>query len=155
MTNQERIRNLKTLGYTDREAEFLCLAALHSGYFVRRQFLGFAGRERGKLDAKLAEKTVGAGHARPLVFRHNRTVYSLCSKPFYEAIGETDNRNRRTHEVFTIRNRLIGLDFVLNNKDRRFLATEKEKVAFFRDKLGIELDLLPTRRYRARKSDTS
>jgi hypothetical protein len=152
MTNQERICNLKALGYTDREAEFLCLAALHSGYFVRRQFLGFAGRERGKLDAKLAEKAVTAGHAKALVFRHNRTVYNLCSKPFYEAIGESDNRNRRTHEVFTIRNRLIALDFVLKYKDRRFLATENEKVAFFRDVLGIEPDHLPAKRYRAKSS---
>jgi hypothetical protein len=56
MTNQERICNLKMLGYTDREAEFLCLAALHSGYFVRRQFLGFAGRERGKLDGRVGER---------------------------------------------------------------------------------------------------
>lgn len=152
MTNPERISNLKTLGYTEREAEFLCLAALHSGYFVRRQFVGFAARGRGDLDTKLAVKAVGAGHAKPLVFRHNRTVYNLCSKPFYEAIGESDNRNRRTHEVFTIRNRLIGLDFVLKYRDRSFLATESEKVAFFRDVLRIEPDHLPTKRYRAKNS---
>jgi hypothetical protein len=117
--------------------------------------VGFAGKERGYLDTKLADRTVGAGHAKPLVFRHKRTVYSLCSKPFFEAIGETDNRNRRTHEVFTIRNRLIGLDFVQKYKDRHFLATESEKVAFFRDVLRIEPDHLPAKRYRAKNSRTS
>ncbi|MCU1262131.1 MAG: hypothetical protein JWO80_5016 [Bryobacterales bacterium] len=152
MTKEQRISNLKSLGYTDREADFLCFAALHSGYFVRRQFLGFTERERGKLDAKLAEKTVKAGHAKALVFRHNRTVYNLCSKPFYEAIGEIDNRNRRTHEIFTIKNRLIGLDFVLKYRDHQFFATESEKIAFFRDALEIGTDHFPTKRYRAKKS---
>ena len=152
MTHLERIANLKTLGYTDREAEFLCLAALHSGYFVRRQFLGFTQRERGKLDARLADKAVGSGHAKALEFRHNRTVYSFCSKPFFEAIGEVDNRNRRRHEVFTIKNRLIGLDFVLKHRDRRFFATEREKVSYFRETAGIELDQLPAKHYRAQNS---
>jgi hypothetical protein len=152
VTNEERISNLKKLGYTEREADFLCFAALHSGYFVRRQFLGFTERDRGKLDAKLADKTVRAGHAKALVFRHKRTVYNLCSKPFYEALGEIDNRNRRTHEIFTIKNRLIGLDFVLKYKDHQFLATENEKIVFFRDALKIEIDHFPTKRYRAKKS---
>ncbi len=35
---------LETLGYTDREAAFLYLAAAHSDYFLRRQFDYFTNR---------------------------------------------------------------------------------------------------------------
>ena len=48
MTNAPvHIESLKRLGYTEREAEFLHLVAVHSGFFFQRQFsqyLGIAGR---------------------------------------------------------------------------------------------------------------
>ncbi len=146
MTNQERISNLKTLGYTDREAEFLCLAALHSGYFVRRQFLAFVGKAFGWADVALAEKVVKYGHAKAQVLRHNRTLYNLCSKPFFEALGEPDNRNRRAHEVLTIKSRLMALDFVIQHPNVSFLGTEREKVEYFS---GAQIDPqdLPRKRY--------
>ena len=50
MTKPERISNLKGLGYTEREPPFLCLAALASGYFLRRQFTSFIARESGWAD---------------------------------------------------------------------------------------------------------
>ena len=43
---QPRARALQALGYTEREAQFVELAALHSGYFVRRQFNAFVGNGR-------------------------------------------------------------------------------------------------------------
>jgi hypothetical protein len=150
MTHEERIGNLKAFGYTDRESEFLCRAALISGYFVRRQFLTFANRTWGKLDASLADKAVQNGHAKPITFRHKREVFSFCSKTFFEALGDADNRNRRAHEVFTIKSRLITLDFVLAHPDWEFLATEREKTSFFCDKFGISVEHLPSKRYRAK-----
>ena len=42
-TGDERIARLEELGYTEREAAFLVLAALHSGYFLRRQYQEFLG----------------------------------------------------------------------------------------------------------------
>ena len=149
MTNQERITNVRALGYTEREAEFLCLAALHSGYFVRRQYLAFAGQTWGKTDATLAEKLLGNGHAKALEFRHKRTVFSFCSKPFYAALGDADNRNRRSHEVQTVKCRLIALDFVLAHQHLAYLATEYEKVACFRDQFKVEAAALPAKIYRS------
>src|SRR6516164_774281 len=155
MTHEERVNNLKAFGYTDRESEFLCRAALVSGYFVRRQFLTFANRTWGKLDTSLADKAVRNGHAKPISFRHKREVFSFCSKAFFEALGDADNRNRRSHEVFTIKNRLVTLDFVLAHPDWEFLATEREKTSFFCDKFGISVEHLPTKRYRAKDSAES
>lgn len=155
MTNEERISNLKKLGYTDREAEFLCLAALHSGYFVRRQFLFFIGKGRGQVAASFVEKTVQNGHAKANAFRGDRIIYHVASKVIYEALGEADNRNRRQHEVFTIKNRLMAVDFILQNRGRRFLATEREKTSFFCDELKLTGKHLPVKRYRSPETGTT
>ena len=37
------ISALQAFGYTEEEARFLYVVATHSGYFVARQFLAFAG----------------------------------------------------------------------------------------------------------------
>ena len=39
------ISELQKLGYTEREAAFLYLVGIHSGYFLRRQYLAFIERE--------------------------------------------------------------------------------------------------------------
>ncbi len=155
MTHMQRIRDIQALGYTEREAGFLCQAALQSGYFVRRQYLECSGCERGRADTALIEKAIAAGHVKELRFRFNRTVYSFCSKPFFTALGDTDNRNRRTHEIDTIKTRLMGLDFILCHGGIEYLATEAEKVRFFGERFGIGLDALPAKRYDAKNADGS
>jgi len=40
--------NLLSLGYTQDEARFLYLVAMHSGYFSARQYLTFAGAKSGE-----------------------------------------------------------------------------------------------------------
>ena len=47
---------LESLGYTDREAAFLYLAAAHSGYFLRRQFDYFTDRNKGSIVMRFLEK---------------------------------------------------------------------------------------------------
>jgi len=155
VTNQERISSLKSLGYTEREAEFLCLAALHSGYFLRRQFLFFIGKCRGQLDANFIEKIAANKHAKRMAFRGDRVLHHVASKLIYDALGESDNRNRRQHEVFTIKNRLMALDFALQNRAHRFLPTEREKTSFFRDELKVSVKHLPVKRYRAQENGTT
>ena len=60
MTESERIRNVTALGYTEREARFMCRAALHGGYFVRRQYLTYSQCERGRTDTALIGKATAA-----------------------------------------------------------------------------------------------
>ena len=55
MTNSDRINVLEQLGYSEREAAFLNLAALHGGYFLRRQYCEFLGKEVGGTAASLIE----------------------------------------------------------------------------------------------------
>src|SRR5712692_10542928 len=128
MTNDDRIKALETFGYDHEEAHFLVLVALHSGYFVRRQYLYFVEGSQGWRDDSLLKKLADRGHGEVSVLRHNRQVCHLGAKPLYDAIGEQDNRNRRERQPSTIKNKLMCLDFVLENLSNYYLATEREKL---------------------------
>jgi hypothetical protein len=145
-TNEERINAIERLGYTRSEAAFLATAALHGGYFVRRQFNAFIQRKRGWRAASLIERLIANRHAKPILHARNRAVYHICSKPFYAAIGEQDNRNRRDRQPFTIKNKLMALDYVFAHSAYRFLSTEREKCAYFAGQ-GILHNQLPARIY--------
>ncbi|MDQ6706561.1 MAG: hypothetical protein M3Z85_11365, partial [Acidobacteriota bacterium] len=118
MTTAERIAALHGFGYDRDEARFLSISALHSGYFLRRQFLFFVGGTKGWKDVVLLNKLKANIHCRVTAYRHNRMVYHLSAKPLYDALGEKDNRNRRERQPSTIKNKLMGLDFVLAHPDR-------------------------------------
>jgi len=147
MTTPERIKALQNFGYDPEEGRFLCVAALQSGYFLRRQFLFFIGGTKGWKDVVLLNKLRMNRHCRVTVYRHNRMVYHLSAKPLYQALGEKDNRNRREHQPSTIKNKIMGLDFVLEHSTYRYLAAEQEKLDYFVRALKIPPEDLPTRRY--------
>src|SRR6266851_3788673 len=150
MTTQDRIAALDCFGYDHDEAHFLLIAALHSGYFVRRQFLSFIKGTKGWKDVVLLNKLKANAHCEVSVFRHNRMVYHLGAKPLYDAIDEKDNRNRRERQPSTIKNKLMSLDFVLENLSNYYLATEREKLDYFLTTLKSQKQNLPTRWYTSR-----
>src|SRR5579862_7724759 len=102
MTTEDRVAALQSFGYNAEEASFLCIAALHSGYFLRRQFLTFIQGTKGWKDVALLNKLKANDHCRITAYRHNRMVYHLSAKPLYAALGEKDNRNRRERQPSTI-----------------------------------------------------
>ena len=155
MTGPERIAALENLGYTSREAAFLCLAALHGGYFLRRQYCGFIGKETGGTVAALVEKLLTQKHAVAISALNNTKIYHLGSRPFYTLLRETDNRNRREHSTPAMKKRLLGLDFVLAYPHYRYLATEREKLDYFSGTLGISLSTLPYKRYISQKTPST
>lgn len=77
MVTEQRINALKIFGYDEQEAAFLCMAALTSGYFLRRQFAAFIESRQGRRDATFASKTIQRGHARLTTLRHNRMLWGL------------------------------------------------------------------------------
>lgn len=149
MTNDERIVSLQRFGYDADESRFLSLAALHSGYFVRRQFLSFVNGTKGWKDVAFIEKLRANRHATATAYRHNRMVFHLCAKPLYAALGDADNRNRRERRPLTIKSKLMSLDFVLEHLQYRYLATEREKVNYFVTTIGLAAEKLPVRWYGA------
>src|SRR6266852_4032573 len=149
MTNEQRVTALQLFGYDADEAQFLCTAALHSGYFLRRQFLNFIRGTKGWKDVALVNKLKANQHCRITMYRHNRMVYHLSAKPLYDALGERDNRNRRERQPSTIKNKLMGLDFVLDHPQYEYLATEREKLDHFLGTLKLAPENLPTRWYQS------
>lgn len=155
MTNEERINALKALGYEHAESRFLCLAALHSGYFLRRQFLAFVGAPKGWCDDAFTQKLIARKHCVAAPFRHNHIVYRLSSKPLFATLDEHDNRNRREKQPATIKNKLMALDFVLEHLDLSYLATEAEKVEYFTSAAHVPLEILPAKRYQSSRTGRS
>lgn len=144
----QRSQALTRLGYTEREAAFLGLVALHGGFFVRRQYCRFVDREAGGIDSALIEKLASKGHGNVVMGCGNANIYHLSSRTFYRILGQEDNRNRRARPPVAIKNKLMGLDFVLNHPDGYFLATEEEKVEHFLS-LGVDRAALPAKVFRS------
>lgn len=141
------IENLRDLGYTEDEARFLYLVAIHSGYFTTRQFLNFIEAKSGDRSMAFTQKVLGKGHATARVLLRNGRFYHLFARIVYRAIGREHLRNRREHGLQHIRSRLMILDFVLAHLDYNYLETEQDKLRFFLDKLSVPKQSLPTKRY--------
>jgi hypothetical protein len=145
--NDQDIAAIQTLGYTLDEARFLYLVAVHSGYFVPRQFLTFSGTKRGKRSNNFVTRLESRGHATWREYPRTGGVYHLLSRTLYRYMGKENLRNRRRHSLEYIRTRLLLLDFILGNLGFNYLETEPEKVAFFCDVLGVPRKLLPAKTY--------
>jgi hypothetical protein len=150
MTNDERKAAIQRFGYTEREAAFLCLAALHGGYFLRRQYNAFLNCGRGGNADRLIEKGVFQGHVRVHESANRTEIYHVGAKPFFTVLGEEDNRNRRWRQPYAVKVKLMGLDFVLAHQQHHYLATEAEKLGYFVGTLGLNHRHLPQRVYRSR-----
>jgi hypothetical protein len=132
---------LKCLGYTEREAAFLYLVAVHSGYFLRRQFEHFIQRRRGYLSHHFTEKARIAGHIEIIDYQ-GRFVYHLLFKPIYRLAGNPDSQGQRRKGDSQIRARLMTLDYVLKNTQDNYLQTNQEKLDFFTRVRGVNSKLI-------------
>jgi hypothetical protein len=140
------IASLESIGYVEREAAFLYLVAVHSGYFLRRQYLRFAGRDGGTLIGQLLQKANQRRHLRVIECSHGRHIYHLTSKPIYEALGRPDSQNRRIKSDGHIKSRLMVLDFLLSNLRAHVLEDQAAKVEFFTTQIDIAPGMLSGRR---------
>jgi hypothetical protein len=150
MDKREQIASLRRFGYEEREAQFLALAALHSGYFLRRQYCAFLRRSSGSADDSLVKKAIEFRHVKEIDLRFHRKLYSIHAKPLFEALGEIDNRNRRLHEPLTIKGRLMAFDYMLATPNTSWYPTETDRVSLFVEHLGIDKQHLPVRCYPSR-----
>jgi len=137
---------LQSAGYTEREAAFLYLAALHSGYFLRRQYLRFIERGRGALAAQFLRRAFALGHIQSIACGQVRFVYHLTSIEVYTAAGLGASHHRRLKSDATIKSRLMVLDFVLNHLGETLLDTDAAKVSHFTETRGLSESILPRSR---------
>ncbi len=86
---------LQAFGYTEREAAFLYLVSMHSGYFLRRQFDWFIDRNKGSIVSRFIAKARSAGHIDVLDYKQGWYVYHLCSRVIYRLCGDPESQLRR------------------------------------------------------------
>jgi hypothetical protein len=147
MTDRERVRALQRFSYTEPESAFLSLAALHSGYFLRRQYARFLGAKDGGQVSQLVERALANDHVKTSTWRQNTQLYHVCARPFYEALGQGENRHRRARSLLAIKNKIMTLDFVLAQREYTYLATEQEKLDYFTQALKLDPSVLPAKLY--------
>ena len=143
MTYRERISAIRAMGYTPRESGFLELVALHSGYFLRRQYNQFLDRKRGGTTAALIRKLLQKGHATVEGSCTRAPIYRLQRRAFYERIEEPHNRHRRRRGTVGIASKVMALDAILEMRDVAWLGTEAEKRGFLEHVLSIPSLFLP------------
>jgi len=153
MTNDERIRALQSYGYTHRQATFLCTVALHSGYFLRRQYHKFLGQKPGASAERLIQRGLAKGHIRIHGSANRTLIYHLGARSVYGVLADEDNPNQRWRQPSSVKTKLMGLDFVLAHPQHRYLATEDEKLDFFCSTLGLGRNCLFARGYRSRRPE--
>jgi hypothetical protein len=152
MTFVDRVQAVAPFGFSDRQTRFLVTVALHSGFCLRRHYAAFAGLNYGQGVRDFFHRLVQRRLASCLTFRPDRgVVYHLHASSLYEAIGQDDNRNRRTTSPALIGRKLMLLDYVLAAPATEWFATEQDKVALFTTRLGVPVRDLPQRLYRARE----
>ena len=144
----EDISILRSFGYTDREAGFLYLVAIHSGYFTQCQFTEFGSIKPGGIVTAFTSKLVARGHAREHRYQNNAHVFHFNYKGMYSAIDREDLRNYRVHTFEYMKSRLAILDFVLGHLEHEYLEGEAEKVQYFEEKFRIRRRDMPGRTYR-------
>jgi hypothetical protein len=151
----ESITALQQFGYTEREAEFLYIVAVHSGFFLQRQFMQFvdvAGRGPATYFIK---KALQKQHVREhMPERGTQKIYHLFSRSVYAAIEKENSRNRKPGRYGLLDKasvRLLGLDFVLLNLNKQYLEEETEKVHYLTVERQVSKDALPAKIFRGDK----
>ena len=143
MMPYDPICGIESIGYTEREASFLYLVAVHSGYFLRRQFDQFIDRSSGAIAQHFLTKAKRMGHIATMDFGQQRHVYHLFHKDFYTLLDDPDSKNRRRKGDAEIKLRLLALDYVLLHLVNNFLCSREAKLDLFTRQLGISSKDLP------------
>jgi hypothetical protein len=156
VTFDERVRALEPLGFSERQTRFLVTVALHGGFCLRRHYTAFAGLRYGAGVRDFLDRLVARKLAKRLDFRRDRGhVYHFHGCGVYDAIGQSDNRNRRQTSAALIARKLMVLDYVLSLPSADWYATEQDKVVLFTERFGCPVVDLPQRVYVARRRDTT
>ena len=144
----QHIHNLRSFGYTEREARFLYIVALHSGYFTQQQYTEFGPAKRGCIVHGFTSKLVARGHATEHKYQNNARVFQFTNKGMYASIGKENIRNRRKHSFEFMKTRLAMLDFVLSHLEADYFEGEAEKIQYFEQHFALRPQEMPGRTYR-------
>jgi hypothetical protein len=131
--SERRVNALAGFGFTQRQCELLVTVMVHAGCFLERQYCAYTGTVRGQNSRDLVARLVARGFAKsiePRPVRRGR-IYHVHHNPLYEAIGLTDDRNRRLHSMGRMVEKVMILDAVLGNRRCWWLGPADDKRTFF------------------------
>ena len=141
----DRAAALMAHGWTRREAEWLALVCLHSGVFLRSQYLAFIGRTNPALANRFVRRC--REHAVEQPWNGSRLrLCRIAARRIYRVLGAEHVRHRRPAAPEVVLRRLLALDYVLEHPHVSWLPTEGEKVNALTG-AGIAKDVLPRRLY--------
>jgi hypothetical protein len=132
MTQEDRVRAMVDVGFTERQARFLVLVLRHAGVCIPRQYASFAGIANGgrRCNAFFA-KLVRRRYATVNECVHNRArLYHVHHRPLYSIMGEATSRYRRRVSPRLAVERLMVLDAVLTTPSLEWLTTAAEKAVY-------------------------
>jgi hypothetical protein len=144
LTFDDRVDALRQqFGFNQRRAAFLTTVMLHAGVCLPRQYTAFAGITFGHTTrdffADLVKRRFATAYQ---TWRRGGTLYHVHHKGLYRAIGEPDDRHRRKLFISSAVKRLMLLDVVLADRELQWLATARDKVAYFSSQ-SVPVDALP------------
>ena len=126
-------------------AEWLAVAALHSGCFLRTQLPFYSNQDR-KAVARFTRKLTEQNLIVEMPVDELGLLYRITSRRIYRALGADNIRHRRLASWPIMHRRLLALDYVLDHPELPWLPTEAEKMACF-EALAIPRNELPSRLY--------
>jgi hypothetical protein len=128
----DAIDSLAGFGYSEREAAFLYLVAVHSGHFLRRQFNQFVVRERGAIATHFLRRATELGHIAAMPCAEGRLIYHLADRKLYGLVGLPGSQARRIKSMREVLRKLMILDYVLLHLGSvAFIETPTAKRDFF------------------------
>ena len=144
---EERAAALAPLGWTGRDAEWLAFVCLHSGVFLRSQYLTFTGETYPNEAARFVRRCGNAAIEESWTGGGARTrLCRIVSRPVYRALGAEHIRHRRSASSAVLLRRLLSLDYVIEHPAEPWLVTEDEKVVAL-TAAGVPEAALPRRVY--------
>jgi hypothetical protein len=88
------------------------------------------GQERGGNSERFIEKAIRKGQVRAHESANRTVIYHIGAKPFFEAIGDQDNRKWRLRQPYSIKIKLTGFDYVLAHGVHEYLVTETKELDY-------------------------
>ena len=136
-----RVQALMDFGFTQRQARFLVHVLVFSGVFLERQYRVFTGVAHGQKTHDFLATLVNGGYATPITpgALHRGRLFHVHYKPLYEAIGEPNNRHRKSASLGRFVERLMLLDAVMADRHYGWLGTEQDKLTYFHALLEKDL----------------
>ena len=116
---------LEPFGWTRRQAEWIALACLHSGVFIRAQWSRFLDAHPEQV-RRGVHALIAQGAATEETVPGIKGIGRVCrifARQIYRALGAEDIRHRRAASEAVLMRRLLSLDYVLEHPDLPWLPT--------------------------------